>query len=128
MIASEAAKAGAHHVGGRGNAMLMQAAATQIPVFRRYDLITFASSTLESRAIAQVDAAPLPDETTGSLQFRQRRRNAGTPYAQNDRQHIVGHRNDPVIQPIGRKQQPAAQPFLEAVTGAAESCLGVLDQ
>jgi len=107
MIASEAAKAGAHHVGGRGNAMLMQAAATQIPVFRRYDLITFASSTLESRAIAQVDAAPLPDETTGSLQFRQRRRNAGTPYAQDDRQHIVGHRNDPVIQPIGRKQQPA---------------------
>src|SRR5690348_358715 len=40
--ASEAAKAAANKVGGRGNAVLMQAAAIQIPVFRRYDLIAFA--------------------------------------------------------------------------------------
>lgn len=106
----------------------MQAVAIQTAVFRGYDLIAFACSTLEGRAIAHVDAASLPDEAAGALQFRQRRRNAGPPHAQDDRQHVVGHRNDPVIQPVGGKQQPAAQPFLEAVTSAAERGLGVLDQ
>ena len=38
------------------------------------------------------------------------------------------HRNDAVIQPVRCQQQPTAQPFLEAVTCAAQRCLGVLNQ
>jgi hypothetical protein len=44
-------KAGAHQLGRRKNPMFMQATAIQIPVFRRYDLIALARSTLESRVI-----------------------------------------------------------------------------
>src|SRR5207248_10990405 len=91
----------------RRSSDLMQAVAVQIAVFRGYDLIAFACSTLESRVIAQVYAASLPDETTSPLQFRQRRCNAGAPYTQDDREHVVGHGNNPVIEPVGRKQQPA---------------------
>ncbi|WOH64419.1 hypothetical protein RX331_28295 [Bradyrhizobium sp. BWA-3-5] len=78
--------------------------------------------------IAQVDAASLPDEPAAPFQCGKRRRNAGTSYAQDDRQHVVRHRNDPVVEPVRCKQQPAAQPFFEAVAGAAKSCLGVLHQ
>ena len=51
--------------------MLMQAVAIQTAVFRGYDLIAFACSTLESRAILHLDAAPVPDETADPLQLRQ---------------------------------------------------------
>ncbi|WP_245331836.1 hypothetical protein [Bradyrhizobium sp. NAS80.1] len=108
--------------------MLMQAATVQITVLRRYDLIAFARSTLERRAIAQIDAASQPGEPAGPFQLRKRRRDAGASHAQDNREHIVGHRNDPIIQSVGREQQPSAQPFLEAVAGAAKRSLGVLDQ